>query len=726
MKIWDAIKKPFGKTSKDSMEKAPFDGGYQGDGNSILTRILSTGSAPRRGSRELLEAYKCLPWLRAVVDRISVSTSSVPWHLYREENGKQRIGNIPTTKSRSMVEVENPFNVLMSRPNPVMTGLALRQTAQIYLELLGESFIIIERNAQGQPAELWPIPPTWVNATPSGDTPSFNISYNSLQMDVAESDMLWMSYPDPMNPYARGTGIGQTLGDELDTDEYTAKHVKSWFYNRATPELLVGVKGASENQLRGAKQAWEDAHRGAFRAFNSHWHSGELDVKQLSQTFADQQLIELRRYERDIIIHTFGIPSELLGITENSNRATIESADYLYSRWTITPRLEFWRTELQEKLVPSFGQGLFLEYDNPVPEDKEFQMNLIKVAPYAFTINEVRDVAGLGPREDGDRYPVDGTTTFVSVDDDDVGPAMPDIEAENIEAEEEIENYEERSIRKAVTESNIETILDALQPETLDLYTKKEIEDAVGEMGNLTLVSAGLEPSFSMLSPQVIEYLQGYSSVDIVGINDVTRNEVKDRLTAGVIRGEDVDRLSYRIKGLYDEYYKNRSKTIARTEVMRSSNFARLQGLSQPGVFEGKRWLTARDARVRFRGSMSGHRQLHGKVVKMEEPFRIGTATAMYPSDFGVAALDINCRCTIVPVVSITKSKTVKETEREEEIDAEWVEEADEVVFSNEELVYAKEFDDFTDVKFEVLRKAFIKAFEVQEEMLLEALRSYG
>ena len=64
MKLWDAIKKPFGKKNESAIEKAPFDGGFAEGGESILTRILTTGSAPKRGSRELLEAYKNLPWLR--------------------------------------------------------------------------------------------------------------------------------------------------------------------------------------------------------------------------------------------------------------------------------------------------------------------------------------------------------------------------------------------------------------------------------------------------------------------------------------------------------------------------------------------------------------------------------------------------------------------------------------------------------------------------------------
>lgn len=711
MSFWKKIARPF--SGGPAVKALPY--ATEGRESGILAGILSTSkAAPTRGTKELLAAYSELPWLRAVVDRISVSVASTQWMVYRKATPSEKMHSPAIRKDHDRVIVyDSPFNELFDNPNPCMTGRTLRQAAQIYLELAGESFIIIERNDQGQPVELWPIPPTWVKEVPTNDVSTFSVSYNSLQMDVEEKDMLWLKYPNPSNPYDRGSGIGQTLGDELDTDEYTAKHVKSWFYNRATPELLIGVKGASESQLRGAKQAWEDAHRGSFRAFNSHWHSGELDVEQLSQTFADQQLIELRRYERDIIIHTFGIPAELLGITENSNRATIESADYLYSRWTVVPRLEFWRTELQEKILSSFGDNLYLEYKNPVPEDKEFQKEMIKTAPYAFSVNEIREVAGFGPVSDGDKFPVDPSMSFS------YGPTTAEDDAEVVDIDQE---KKIKSVTKTVTPAMIDTIVDSVSPVVLNEYTDKEMYEVVDEMGNATMVAAGLESSFNMLSPQVVEFLQGYSSDRIVGINNTTRNEIKDELTQGVLLGEDIDDLSKRIKGKYKEFYKNRSKTIARTEVLRSSNFARFQGLSQPGVFEGKRWLTARDGRVRFVGTLSGHRALHGKEVMMNEPFRLGDSSAMYPGDFGVANLDINCRCTIVPVVEVRKS-IKKETEEEQRTDQEFIEEAESVPFTEQQISFASEFDDFVEAKIPGIEKSFINAFEEQERQLIETMR---
>lgn len=394
----------------------------------LITSALQHGTAPRRGTTELLNAYKSLPWLRSVVDRIANATASVKWVVVDSSipGMARRLSSTTDYDARQqilkdysnyagLIDVNNPMSLLLQDGNPSMTGRQLRLLCQTHLELVGETFILLERDGEGAPTEMWNIPPTWVRDVPKGDDPYYKVQYQSLNMSVEDRDMLWLKVPDPLNPYSRGTGIGEALGDELDADEYAAKHVKSWFYNRATPDLLVGVKGASEDQLKGAKQSWEDNHQGYKRAYGSHWHSGELQVTQLSQSFADQQLVQFREFERDIIVNTFGVPPEILGILENSNRATIESADYLFTRWVIVPRLEFWRTELQKNLAPMFGQDVTIEYINPVPEDKAHNLSVAKSFPFAFSINEIRAMASHVPLDgdEGESYwvPLNGTIT---------------------------------------------------------------------------------------------------------------------------------------------------------------------------------------------------------------------------------------------------------------------------------------------------------------------------
>lgn len=91
-----------------------------------------------------------------------------------------------------------------------------------------------------------------------------------------------------------------------------------------------------------------------------------------------------------------------------------------------------------------------------------------------------------------------------------------------------------------------------------------------------------------------------------------------------------------------------RAKTIARTEagrVQEQASFdAALQAMEK-GADLVKQWSAVHDGKTR-----DAHRMLDNQIREMNEPFEIDGEKAMHPHDFGVAALDCNCRCTMLKV----------------------------------------------------------------------------
>lgn len=518
-----------------------------------------------------------------------------------------------------------------------MNGRSARALVQTYLDLAGEAFIIIERDNSGRPIELWPISPTWVKSTPTKDSPVFEISENSFRNEIPEDDMIWMRHLDPCQPYGRGSGIGKSLGDEIDTDEYASKHTKAWFYNRAVPDVLIGVKGASGEQLKRAKQQWEDNHRGPQRAHSSHWHSGELDAVMLSQTFSDQQLVELREFERNTIIQVYGVPPEILGIVENSNRATIESADFIFSKYVTYPRLKFLKDELNSKLGAEDGVVFFC--DNPVPADKQHILEVAKEAPYAFTVNEWRSMADHPPLpdEEGNKY-------FIP----DAGTISEDIESPAIESESD-EKTHRNQIIKTLTGAEVELVVNALDPIELERVIAPESEKLVADWGAMTMAEIEAAASFNMISQAVLEHISEASGNKIVGINMTTRDQIRRQLLQGVLEGEGSEQLARRVQSVFSAASRGRARTIARTEVLNSSNFARMEAFKQSGVVAKHKWLATLDTRVR-----ENHLKLHNQVQTLGTDFTVDGKTAKRPGGFGRPEEDINCRCVTVPVIEKT------------------------------------------------------------------------
>ncbi len=384
-----------------------------------LMNPLQRGT-PRRGTLEMLHAYNQAPWMRAVVGRIARDVSTVPWRLFAQSDApsdslKWRPGVDKAVRNTSLAfankgmrkkaldalraegklrEVtEHPLLNFLCKPNPKMTGMAARAVEQVWLEVKGEGFRMIAENEHGMPVGYVPVPPHWVTQLPTVEAPFYRVNMLGAQYQVPERNMLYLRHLDPANPFGRGTGVGEALGDEIETDEYAAKYIKAFFYNFAMPEVLVGVEAGSPEQLKKLKAEWTQDHRGAGKRGIVRFLTGKMNVQRMDSSFKDQQLVQLRKFDHDFLRQTFGVPPEVLGVIENSNRSTIDAASYLYAHGVLVPRMEFQRVELQTWLVPRFDEGLILDYDDPTPENRQFSLEVAKSAPWAFSLNEWRGLA---------------------------------------------------------------------------------------------------------------------------------------------------------------------------------------------------------------------------------------------------------------------------------------------------------------------------------------------
>jgi HK97 family phage portal protein len=398
----------------------------------------------RRGTRELIAAYRDQPWLRAVTSRIARGVASVGWSVYARSvvpvatKAALRARQGPNGSFRDVAEAplwrwgvdrgradrllgaadygsrarrrrdlasagelreicDHPALDVLACPNPFMTGRTALAMTQTWLDIKGEAFWLLDLGADGLPAGFLPVPPHWITQCPTDASPFFRISFSGLQLTVKPEAVIWFKDADPENPYGRGTGIAESLGDELETDEYAAKFIKAWFFNSALPSFIVAFEGAQPEQLKRAKEQWEADHRGAANAHRAHFASGKMNAQRLDASFRDQQLIDLRKLSRDTIAQVFAMPPELLGIIENSNRSTINAARFIYVLGVEWPRAEFLRSEIQLQFLSRWDPALTLEAEVSLPDDEDRRLAVMVAQPGAFALNEWRAEAGHSP-----------------------------------------------------------------------------------------------------------------------------------------------------------------------------------------------------------------------------------------------------------------------------------------------------------------------------------------
>ena len=353
---------------------------------------------PSMNTAEWLAMYSKSPRM-AVVEKIATDLASLNGHLFRV-----------SPDGRETELTTHPFLDFMARPNPLyeMTSSAMWRLHEIYLMLVGESFFLIERDAYEQPIELWNVPPHWVKMTPYLGSPGYMITSTSGQtMAIPVEDMFVMKHLNPLDPFMRGLGVAESIADEVEIDEYAAKFQKRFFYNDGTPSLVFLMPDASDAQRDAFMARWNKRHRGVENSHKAAALTGNVDIKTFgSKDVRELGFIDSRIAIRDAVLEHFGVPREIMGITENSNRATADSAQYIYAKNVLTPRIHDREEAINQQLLPLFGSDLLWRFDPIVPYDKEFDKARALDGWNAglLTKNEARGLMDLPEVEGGDVF----------------------------------------------------------------------------------------------------------------------------------------------------------------------------------------------------------------------------------------------------------------------------------------------------------------------------------
>lgn len=324
-----------------------------------------------------LKAFAGNGTLFSIVDLVAGTTAQVGWGLYRPS----RTG---LKEDRRPVAEHLALNVL-NNPNPYATREFFFEASEQHIDLVGECWWAVEKNALGWPVRLWIARPDTMRPVPSADGGLAGYVHTGPRGEETPfllDEIIWIKRPDPRDPGPAGRGLGpaQSIMMNIDSAQYSTEWNRNFFLNSAEPGGIIQVPmSLGDDDFNRLKMQWGEQHRGVQAAHRVGILENGATWATNSVSQRDMQFVELNQLSREQVREAFRIHKHMLGLSDDVNRANAVTASEDFTSWTIENRLSRFRGALNSRFLPMFGPNghgtgqptVEFDFDNPTPPNLE-------------------------------------------------------------------------------------------------------------------------------------------------------------------------------------------------------------------------------------------------------------------------------------------------------------------------------------------------------------------
>lgn len=421
-------------------------------------------------------------WVYACVRAIAEEIANIELKLFKlKSDGEQE-------------EVfEHELLDLLSGVNSFQTGFELKYITAAHLELTGNSYWLLDgvEKEGDKPNAIYPLNPKFVKVI-RASLPDFIKGYQyrigSDTRNLEPHQIIHIKSPDPDDPY-EGVGTVQAIQRWIMAENHATELNLNYFKNGARLSGILKSESAyTKEQLEFLKKSFEALYKGVENAYQVAALPKGTDYQSIHDSPKDMDFANLMMAMRDRILAGFRVPKTILGSSESeTNRATAETANYVFAARTIKPKMQLIVSYLNEFLVPKYGNDLFLDFVDPVPEDRELKLRERQAAlaskPYK-SVNEAREELGLPPIANGDSVMTDFSSIPLGKPEGKAGKPQAKVSGETKPTKRRTQHARSAEKRKEISKTIAEKI--AKELEATNKKIKEVKEQKTKNITNLT------------------------------------------------------------------------------------------------------------------------------------------------------------------------------------------------------------------------------------------------
>lgn len=334
----------------------------------------------------------------ASVRLLAGTLASIPVSIYREVNGA-REGIQPDL-----------WWLLNEEPIGNWTAAAMWSWVMQSRMMRGDGYVEIVRAGAGI-RSLRPHHPDMVNGRKVGDYLVYSVTGDDGRTyPVHQDDMLHFTgfgFNGIRSMSAIQWGAFQSIGVALAADTFSG----SFFANGAAPKhVLTTVAKLDSEQIDQLRAEYVKKYAGARNAGTPMVLPKDVDLKEMSMTAGDAQLLESRKFQIVDIARAFGVPAHMIGAQETTSSwgNGVQAQTLGFIKFSMQHHLDVVRQELNRKLFRRASPFVEHKMESLMSGDSKAEGDYMRQCvggsqgPGWMTINEARRIKNLPPVEGGD------------------------------------------------------------------------------------------------------------------------------------------------------------------------------------------------------------------------------------------------------------------------------------------------------------------------------------